>query len=78
MEKSSVSETIAIPRDIFELVSSTGPLSLSSSCALPEYVATVRLRSYWARIADLAVGRTTEAERWLGVYHWAVEQESRM
>lgn len=81
MEESTVTaDPIAIPAEILELVSYAGPSSQSTVTALSisEYVATVRLRSYWARLADLALGRTNEAERWLGAYHWAVEQESKM
>lgn len=78
-ESVNMLDPIAIPAEILELVSFTDPLSLSTATpSIPQYVAIVRLRSYWARLADLALGRTKEAERWLGAYHWAVDQESRM
>lgn len=67
--------TIDIPPDILDLVTEHGANELPQ-VAPPLIV--VRLRAYWGRIADLASGRTSEADRWLHAYRWAIEQEHRL
>ena len=70
---------IDIPSDILELVTNHGNavLPLSGDLCHRDSIVAVRLRAYWGRLRDLALGRTAEADRWLGAYNWAVEQENR-
>jgi hypothetical protein len=71
--------SLLIPPEILELVTNNGQFDLPSAAVLDgsDSIVIVRLRSYWGRLAELASGRVTEADRWLSAYNWAVEQESR-
>jgi len=70
-----MSTAVEIPKDILDLVTSNGTNELPG--AANALVIVVRLRAYWGRIAELAGGRSFEAEQWLYVYKWAVEQERK-
>ena len=71
---------IVIPAEILELVTNHGQFDLPRSFEIDSHdsIVVVRLRAYWGRLAELASGRTTEADKWLVAYNWAIEQENRV
>ena len=71
---------VVIPADILDLVTIHGANGLPSrgKDGVNRSVLTVRLRAYWGRLTELAVGRAQEADRWLYAYVWAVREERRI